>query len=187
MRAFCSTRRIVTPSAFNSRMMLKISSTINGASPIGWLVHEQNPGTSHQTSGNGEHLLLASRQGAGQLMPAFLQAREAPVHVRDIGGYLRRGGPPGVCTGMEILLDVACAETPDGSRAPARCPWTPALAAGSRVTSSSFRTTEPDLAARIPAMVNMVVVLPAPLGPSRHVISPSAASRLIPRSASMFP
>ena len=66
-------------------------------------------------------------------------------------------------------------------------PFDTTLAAGNRVRSSPFRTTEPEVGDRIPAMVNMVVVLPAPLGPSRQVISPSTASRLTPRSASMLP
>ena len=72
----------------------------------GRLVHQQNPGTGHQPPGDGQHLLLASRQGAGKLTLAFFQARETPIDVRDIGRDLRRGRPPGIGAGVEVLLDV---------------------------------------------------------------------------------
>ena len=74
--------------------------------PYGWLVHKQNLGAIHQAPGDGQHLLLASRQGAGKLTLAFFQAGKPPVHVRDIGRDLLRGSPPGIGAGMEVLLDV---------------------------------------------------------------------------------
>ena len=153
----------------------------------GRLVHEQDPGTGHQPPRDGQHLLLASRQGAGKLTLAFLQPGKAPVDVRHVGRDLRRGSPPGVCAGVQVFPRRPCAGTRGDSPAPAQRPWTPPSrpAAGSGPRRPGPRSR--DVAERIPAMVNIVVVLPAPLGPSRQVISPSAASRLTPRNASMRP
>ena len=86
--------------------MLNISLDDQRRQPNGRLVHEQNLGAGHQPPGDGQHLLLASRQGAGKLPLAFLQARKTPVHGLDVGGDLLRGSPPGIGAGMEILLDV---------------------------------------------------------------------------------
>ena len=126
-------------------MISNISSTMSGASPHGRLVHEQDPGAGHQTPGDGQHLLLASRQGAGKLALAFFQAGKATVDVRDVGRNLRHGRPAWPRRRRGGSPRRPCVETPGGSRAPARCPWTPPLAAGSRVRSSPSRTTEPDL------------------------------------------
>ena len=47
--------------------------------------------------------------------------------------------------------------------------------------------TSPPSRASSPQTIEMVVVFPAPLGPSRPYVSPSWISRLTPRTASMVP
>ncbi|MCY1443719.1 hypothetical protein D9M71_601460 [compost metagenome] len=53
--------------------------------PHGRLVQQQQLGPPHQCPGNGQHLLLTTRHGAGQLEGALLQARKDAVHMLDIG------------------------------------------------------------------------------------------------------
>ena len=45
----------------------------------GRFVEQQQPGLGHQRAADGAHLLLAARHGAGELVAAFLQAREELV------------------------------------------------------------------------------------------------------------
>src|SRR5688572_7189794 len=54
---------------------------------------------------------------------------------------------------------------------------------GSRARSWPLMTTRPDVGFRRPAMMRMLVVLPAPLGPRNPWISPGATSRLTPSTA----
>ena len=96
----------MTPTAFSSRMMSKDLLDDERGQADGRLVHEQNPRASHEPPGDGEHLLLAARQGAGKLTLAFFQAGKAPVDVRDVGRDLRRGSPSRVRAGVKVLLHV---------------------------------------------------------------------------------
>jgi len=59
--------------------------------------------------------------------------------------------------------------------------------AGSAEISFSEKRIEPLLGLRIPAMLIIRVVLPAPLGPSKQVIEPAATSSDTPFSASILP
>ena len=47
--------------------------------------------------------------------------------------------------------------------------------------------TAPDVGARKPSSISMVVVLPAPLGPSTATISPASTVNDTPRTASTSP
>jgi hypothetical protein len=53
--------------------------------------------------------------------------------------------------------------------------------------SSPPRRIEPRRGRRIPLVVSISVVLPAPFGPRRHVIEPSATASDTPFSASILP
>ena len=48
------------------------------------LVEEHDPGPSHQTPADRQHLLLPAGQGAGGLVPALAEIREIVVHRLDI-------------------------------------------------------------------------------------------------------
>src|SRR5262245_4441678 len=58
------------------------------------------------------------------------------------------------------------------------------ISAASRSQLRPRTSTSPDVASRIPSMISMVVVLPAPFGPSRPKHSPVRTSRSRPRTAS---
>jgi len=68
---------------------------------------------------------------------------------------------------------ISCGTRPISSRA----------ARKSRTTSCPPTVTLPDVGRTMPQMVEMSVVLPAPLGPSSAMISPSSISRLTDLSA----
>jgi hypothetical protein len=48
------------------------------------LVHAQEPGSCHQRTADRDHLLLAARQGAGELLEALLDARKQREDARQI-------------------------------------------------------------------------------------------------------
>ena len=56
----------------------------DGGKPHGGFVEQEQARQGHQRPGNGQHLLLATRQGAGSLPAAFLEAREQHEHALDI-------------------------------------------------------------------------------------------------------
>src|SRR6185503_20058470 len=60
-------------------------------------------------------------------------------------------------------------------------------ASGSRARSRPAIVTRPEVGFSSPAMMRMVVVLPAPLGPRKPWISPAATSRLTPSTAVKSP
>ena len=60
-------------------------------------------------------------------------------------------------------------------------------AAWSAVGSSPSTDTRPASGRRNPSSVSIVVVLPAPFGPSTAVICPAAASKLTPSTAVTSP
>src|SRR5439155_26980027 len=103
---FCSTTRIVVPCRLMVWMMSKTWSTSAGASPIegssisrsprwGWprrgLVHQQEPRPGHERAADGEHLLLAAREGAPELMLALGEPREERVDALEVLGQLAGG------------------------------------------------------------------------------------------------
>ena len=57
-------------------MTLKICFTIERREAERGLVEEQEPRPAHQRAGDGEHLLLAAREGAAALVQALLEPRE---------------------------------------------------------------------------------------------------------------
>ncbi len=58
----------------------------DGREAHGGLVEQQQLGLAHERARHGEHLLLAAGHGAGELVAAFLQAREQHEHALDVGG-----------------------------------------------------------------------------------------------------
>ena len=60
-------------------------------------------------------------------------------------------------------------------------------AAGSAVTSMPSTVTRPAVGTRLVARMRSVVVLPAPLGPSRPKMRPGAHVKLIPSTARNSP
>ena len=53
--------------------------------------------------------------------------------------------------------------------------------------SQPLTVTSPEVAARVPAMMFMVVDFPAPLGPRNPQMTPSFTEKLTPRTASKSP
>ena len=74
-----------------------------GGESEGRLVHQEELGPGHEGAGDGEHLLLTAREGAGVLGRAFPEhrkAREHRLHVLiDPGGVV-----PGECARSQVLL-----------------------------------------------------------------------------------
>src|SRR4030095_908375 len=62
-------------------------------------------------------------------------------------------------------------------------PSDPFAASGSRSMSWLFTTIRPDEGFSKPAIIRIVVVFPAPLGPRKPWISPGATSRVTPSTA----
>src|SRR5207244_6514744 len=66
------------------------------------LVEQQQVGSRHESSADGEHLLLAAGQRAGELRAALAEHREEPVDAGEALGALRPGRRP-VRAHLEIL------------------------------------------------------------------------------------
>jgi hypothetical protein len=63
-----------------------------GRQPFRRLVHQHELGAGHETAGDGEHLLLASRERLALLLVALTQAREVPEHFLDHRAVALGGG-----------------------------------------------------------------------------------------------
>ena len=68
----------------------------------GRLVEHHDLRLRHEGAGDGEHLLLTTGQGAGELPGALLQSREHTVDFLDV---LVEGIVPEVCTDFDVLED----------------------------------------------------------------------------------
>ena len=68
-----------------ARSTSKIFCTIIGARPMRRLVEQQQLRPAHQRAADGQHLLLAAGQRAGQLRAALLQARKQVVDALEVG------------------------------------------------------------------------------------------------------
>ena len=53
--------------------------------PHRWFVHQQHTGVGHQGATHGDHLLFATRQGAGLLIQPLLHPREHLVDALEVG------------------------------------------------------------------------------------------------------
>ena len=175
----------MVPSSFSSRMIRKMSSTMRGARP--------REGSSIRRSFG---RAIRAREMASiccsppERVPAFWVDRSSSTGKRaniaftsrsTLAASLREYAPA-----RRFSSTVMSGNTSrfSGTRAmPRSTIWRGARPA----ISSPRRVMEPRRGLRIPAMVIIRVVLPAPFGPRRHVISPSAAARFTPLSASMLP
>ena len=136
------------------------------------LVHEEQSRSRHQGPADGEHLLLAAGEGAGQLVAPLAQDAEEAVDFFEAVAIAGAVAPaPGVRPQEKVLADREGAENvpPLGhQRAAQRDDPLGAVPPMLRLS----RTTEPARGSRTPAMVFRRVVLPAPLAPMMATISP---------------
>ena len=124
------------------------------------LVDQHDLGLLDEGPGHGEHLLLAARQGAGRDPPPLLEGREDVEHVAGDGSVRS-------ARDAEVLL-----HRQRGEEAAVVGDEHHAGAVGGRGTAAPFgcrrrRRCRRGAGSR-PASVSSSVVLPAPLGPSRH-------------------
>ena len=80
--------RPTTPRPVDLAEHPKIASTIRGARPERRLVEHEQPRPGHERAPDGDHLLLAARQRAGELASALAQAREHRVDRVQAGRLL---------------------------------------------------------------------------------------------------
>ena len=96
-------------------MVAKTSATRRGAKAHAGLVEEEDVGVQHEGAGHCEHLLLAAREGAGELFAAFGEAGEDGEHAVEVGLHvaLRAGaGEAGEGAHQEIVGDREGGEDP---------------------------------------------------------------------------
>ena len=104
MFAFCSTIKIVTPCPVDRPDDVEDLLDIGGREAHRRFVHAQEPRAGHQRAADRDHLLLAPRQGAGELLEPLLDAREQHEDARQI---LVELGPaaPRIGAHLEIFVD----------------------------------------------------------------------------------
>ena len=95
----CSTRMTVAPSAFTRRTMSIRRSTVMGASPKASSSIMSRRGLGHHHPRQCQHLLLATRQGAGGLVESIRQLGE------EADGIVERGACPGGVASEGVLAD----------------------------------------------------------------------------------
>ena len=156
-----------------------------GVEAGGRLVEEEQLGAAHQADGDVEPAALAAGQAHDR--PAGLVGQADPGE-QVVGvprpGPVRRGVRP-----VELARGGPAVRAPASGRGRARtagrrraAPATPRRrAAGPR----RGRCTSPADGARKPSRISIVVVLPAPFGPSRATTSPRCQGRSTPRSTSV--
>ena len=140
------------------------------------LVHQQEARPRHQRARDREHLLLAAGQRAGELLAALLAgAGSARTCAR-----CRRRSRPCRCADRRRRRD-SRARSSAGTRAgsPARARRRARRSARGVGRRAPRRRSGSSRAAgcRMPAIVIISVVLPAPFGPSRQVMPPALDAR----------
>ena len=138
------------------------------------LVEEQHVGVADEAEREIQPPALAAGQLAGLRVRLGVELDE----LDEVAGGSERGYQRAVhlqqLTDGELLLDAGpCRTTPIRARR-ARSP---------RPGSWPRTETAPALGRRWPSRISAIVVLPAPLGPSRQNTSPRATSKLTPRTA----
>ena len=150
--------------------------------PLGRLVEQQQLWPERQRARNRHHLALA----AGQRLPAALAiALELREHTIGFGdALLARGRSLGRSRSAS-----RCSRPRSGRRtlrsppARSRCPGARSRYGPQARRDRARRTSiAPDAGLRKPMMVRNVVVLPAPLRPTRQTSSPAPTSNDTPRS-----
>ena len=143
--------------------------------PGGRLIEKQQLGIAHQRAGHGQPLLLAAREAADARTRASLPVARSGSILRP---RCRAGKNCG--TAAASPPPSACRETASPG-AECRC------AAGARSAPvPQFRpssSTVPSSGTVSPSQISMVVVFPAPFGPSSPKHSPRATSRSSPSTA----
>ncbi len=171
----------MVPSAPSCLISSQVARRPDGVQPGGRLVEEQQLGLADDAQPDVEAALLAAGQrldpGAGLLGQAH--QLQHLVHRPGIGVVARVAGrAPGAPTGTAR------------PRAPAaRCPSGSAASAGSaRLPGSTPSTcTVPASRVRKPSRISIVVVLPAPFGPSSAKTSPGSTVKLTSATACTEP
>ena len=133
-----------------------------------------------------QHLLLAAGQGAGQLLAALAEAREAGVgDLLELGR--RRLAPAGERVHQDVLADREVREHAAalGDEAHAGLGEAVDRGAGDVVALHQHRARASGRSA--PLMTLSSVVLPAPFGPSMARIEPPGTTRSTPCSTSIVP
>ena len=151
------------------------------------LVEQQQLRRRHQGPGDRQLLLLAAGQGAGRLAAPLGEDREELEHLLRGSRATAAAIAPARGAEAQILGDREDGEDAPPLRHQRHAAGDDGLgvAAGdvvageTRLRRSATRTS--------PTTALSVVVLPAPLAPSRATISPSVTSRSTPRTAWMAP
>src|SRR5215813_8002928 len=131
--------------------------------PFGGLVQQDDLGLEHHRAGDGEHLLLASRERAAGLVAPLGQHREISEGLVEQLLLSRFGHAVAIETGAQILHHRQQTKNP---------PILANLCAGKFVTGLPANSTLPRVGWTSPMMVLSVVLLPTPLRPSRPTTSP---------------
>jgi hypothetical protein len=150
------------------------------------LVHQQQLRAAHQRARHRKHLLLAARERAALLAGALAQPREAGEQALDV----RRDSVPVIALVGARRADSrapSCAGTRADSPGTSAMPRSTMPCGAAPAISLPMNRIEPERGRRMPAVVIISVVLPAPFGPSRQVIDPCSTWSDTPRSASILP
>ena len=154
------------------------------------LVEEEEPGRGHQRPSDRDHLLLAAREPPGLLLDALLEAREEIEDLRHrivhAGLDARRCADPEVLLDRQLLEDVAPLRHLGDAGADDPVRAHPFQARPRRV-GSRRRGSKPWWMSSRPEIALIVVVLPAPFGPSSATAPCSGTTNETPRSASETP
>ncbi len=176
LRAFCSTRSTVVPSSairFDDREDVLHHER---GEPHRRLVEHHEAGAGHERPADGEHLLLAARERAGELPLPLLEDGEERVHALEVARPPRARRPRRdlhVRAEEEVLPHRHRREDlpPLGHERAAEGDDVARWGAASR-SPRRRRPSRPPGRARGPTMVLSSVVFPAPFAPTMVTISP---------------
>ena len=74
----------------------------DGGQAHGGLVQHQQPGVAHQRPADGQHLLLAAGEGAGDLPPTLLQSGELGIDLFQV--CIHTGGALGISAHFQVFF-----------------------------------------------------------------------------------
>ena len=184
----CSTTTIVVPRAVDLPDDVEQLGHDGRRQPERQLVDHEHAGPGDQRAGQGEHLLLAARQGPRRQVEPRRQRREQRQHLRGGGGQTapgRRRTIQPASRRFSATVRLGNVLAPPGMSARPR--WASRVGghAGDLLAAEAHRARG-RLQSR-PLMPLSTVDLPAPFVPSRATSSPGATSKSNPSTIRRFP
>ena len=156
----------------------------DGRKPLGRLVEQQQLGTERERAGDRDHLALAAGERVAAALAIALEPREYPIGVLD--ARLRAARSLGHAQVGSAMFS-ATVSSPNTSLSSGAKPM-PVRAIWNGRSPTMFRPSNsivPATGRRNPMMVRRLVVLPAPLRPTRQTSSPALTSNDTPRSTGL--